>query len=248
MTVLKIQERLNADELAFYFESESGVDAASLGKFLQRASTISKRSGAELRVVALRDGSLALVLRITKRYAVNAKKEFDDRPLATSASTSAMVALAYAAFTAAMDPEGTFAEPMAKAAAEIVETGDTATIKLVSSDSCTLIMDRKLAKRISKPIAVSLEQRAVTSATRPRTKKLVDMATRALDGMLTGKVFEVEGRLHFRPDGFSYLVPIEQPRALPEILVPLNRYTVRGEVLFYEGAPKLILVTSAKPT
>ena len=43
--------RLQADELAFVFDSEVGVKAADLADFLKKASTVSRRAGAELYVV-----------------------------------------------------------------------------------------------------------------------------------------------------------------------------------------------------
>ncbi|QPO08271.1 hypothetical protein [Sulfitobacter sp. B30-2] len=247
MTVLQIQEQLNADELAFYFESENGVEAASLGKLLQRAATIAKKSGADLQVVALRDGSLGVVFRPIGRSIKAAGKEFKRSPVATTAAAAVLSTQIYNAILNAMAPELLNPTPLAKAAAEVVISGEALSIEIVSSDETKLIMDLTLAAKLQRSEAVNRPQIFAQSESRVSSRDLVELAEHAIEGTLSGEVIDVSGNLHFRPDGHRYLVPVERSRTATIPLIDSKHYKVRGEILFEGGLPELIEIYEAEP-
>lgn len=112
-----IVEKLNLrpDEFAFYFEAEWGVEVDALANFLKRASTVARSHGAELRVVGLREGSLAVILRAIKKSKIveNATKEFVDKPLEGGVKVTTLVGAIAAAIVYLMLPGKSGGAPIA---------------------------------------------------------------------------------------------------------------------------------------
>ncbi len=209
MSSKQLQRQLRPNDLAFYFESNKGVSAAPLGKFLQRVATIAKRTDADLQVVALRNGSLAVIVTPIKRTIDAAGKEFKKSPIATTLATIFLANEIYEAICSAMNPTTPNPAPLVKAAAELVQDGHVKSIELVASDKSRVIMDVNLAIRVQQAAATAVEAATQPSQSIP-SRQLVEMAQRAIEGVLSGEVLDVEGNLHFRPDGHKYLVPIQQ--------------------------------------
>ena len=86
----ELSRRLQDDEFAFYFSGGTGVVAHELGDFLVRAATVARRNGAELRVIALEPGSLAVVMRPIKRSGAAVGHEFRKSPIPASAASVAL--------------------------------------------------------------------------------------------------------------------------------------------------------------
>ena len=246
MTSIQLQGQLRPNDLAFYFESDKGVSAAPLGKFLQRVATVAKRSDADLQVVALRDGSLALVVTPIKRTIKAAGKEFEKSPIATTVATILLANEIYSAICGAMNPTTPNPAPLVKAAAELVQDGHVKSIELVASDKSTVIMDFNIAIRVQRTVAIENVEVATQPSQTIPSRQLVEMAERAIEGGLSGEVLDVEGKLHFRPDGHNYLVPIQQSEQSTETLIPNKRYNVKGQIHFEFGLPELIKIDAAK--
>ena len=79
----EVAERLGLgpDEFAFHFETAVGVDADALATFLKRAATVARRSGADLRVVGMSEGSLDVVIKAIQK---GARKELLEKPIGTA--------------------------------------------------------------------------------------------------------------------------------------------------------------------
>lgn len=232
---------LGPDNLAFVFDSNVGVSAADLGLFLQRASTVSRRAGADLYVVALREGSLAVITRVARKGARAAIKEFKSSPIRTSASGVALVGAVTVALGVAMDPKSGQPSPLAKAAAALVEDHSVTQISLVTVNRTVVVMDEDRAAEV-RQLQVERPYEALPS---PEVRKLIASAK---TGELAGVVLLVDGEMHFRPDGFRYLVPIGPlPESVAAVVRPDRHITVWGELLLRDSQPDLLIVRDAWP-
>lgn len=232
---------LGPDNFAFVFQSEAGVRAADLGLFLQRASTVSRRAGAELYIVGLREGSLAVVAKVARKGANAAYEEFKSSPVRTSASAVALVGAVTVALGMAMNPEPGHVSPLAKAGAALVEDHSVTQISLISRNRTIVIMDEDRAAEVRR-LQVERRYEALPA---PDVRKLIASAR---TGDLSGAVLLVDGETHFRPDGFRYLVPIDRvPHLLQAVVRPDEHIIVSGELLLRDSQPDLLIVRDARP-
>lgn|GEM_PF-3237381 len=234
--------RLQADELAFVFDSEVGVKAADLADFLKKASTVSRRAGAELYVVGLREGSLAVVARVLRKVGKASLEEAKSSPIRTAGAAVGIVSIVAMALMSAIKPDQAGATPLSKAGAVLVEDKSITQISLVTIDRSTVVMDREMAEEVRR-----LEgERGRTLLAAPDVRLLIEHA--ATSG-IRGKFVDAGGEPHFRPDGFRYLVPVALPPSIdPAALAPGRGGVVRGELLLKESRPDLLVVREIEPS
>ena len=234
-----IELTLRPDELAFRFHGKSGVAAKELGVFLQRVSAVSRQKNAELLVTSIENGSLLVVMRAKGKSALQSiQNEFKETPVKTSAAALAVVS----AIIYAMSPNSETPAPIAKSAVEIVEKSNVIQIDLITIENTTVIMDTAKATNIRR----KMNQRAIRSS-EPSWSSVRALQESAREGSLQGGVLDVEGELHFRPDGHSYLVPIDMHRsAAAEELNPNTHISVKGEIVKKAGDPESIIIHSAR--
>ena len=251
---MAIAERLELgpDDFAFYFESNNGVEANALADFLKRAASVAKRHYGELRVVAIRDGSLAVVVKALKKSTIvtNAKKEFVTKPIDTTAKVSSLVAAIVGAVIYAMSPEKGGDTPLAKAGASIVENHSVTSISVVTNNTTTVVMNQSIAARLRE---VEESGRSAIPAPRTQIERLSpgveELLEDARQGSLIGETVLVNGELHFRPDGFRYLVPIDQRASdAAAKLPPGARVRVTGHIETLDGQPDRLVIHSAAPS
>jgi hypothetical protein len=238
---------LGADELAFYFESDVGIDASDLGVFLQRAAVVARRAGADLRVVGIERGSLLVKLRAFKKSKIyrNAKKEFINKPLTGAAqiagvvgTTTAVAAAAAAAISWAFS--GPQATPLAKSGAEVVEKCDGLQINLITNEKTSILVNEKIAREIREK-----ERRAPQIHRLPAPEEIRLLSYEAERGGLTGAVEELYGEPHFRPDGYRFWVPLVSVSFdLRELVIP-GHYRVAGKLIARGGRPDSIIISKA---
>lgn len=243
MASLASELDLRPDEFAFYFRSELGVEAHELGVFLQRAATVAKRQGAELRVSATRPGSLAVILRALRKSptARAAQNEFAKAPVATTAAGVALVGAVVGAILYAMSPQPGRVTPLAKAGAEVVEKCHVEQIEVITINKSTVVMDQDRARRVRE---IQRVERRRSPALPPRDVQMLVSAARK--GLLSGSVVEVEGELHFRPEGYRYWVPIDMARSeAAEELYPQAYFRVHADLTTLAGQPDTIIIHSA---
>lgn len=231
---------LDPDSMAFVFDSDVGVSAADLGLFLQRASTVSRRVGAELYVVGLRDGSLAVIAKVVRRGAQASIKEFKSSPIRTSAAAVTLVGVVVGALGLAMTPRPGQVSPLAKAGASLVEDHSITQISLISLNQTVVVMDKERAAEVRMSQVESTHENLPSAEVR----KLVSSAGE--DG-ISGTVLIVSGEAHFRPDGFRYLVPIHISSECSTDLIRDNQHvTVMGELLLRNLQPDLLIIREAR--
>lgn len=235
---------LQPDQFAFIFRGDQGVDADDLANFLRRVATVARRRNAELHVVGLDHGSLIVVI---KAIAKSAKKEFNKAPVATTASGTAIVGAVTGAIILAMSwtEEPT---PLAKVAADLVETKTVNEIQLVTINQTVVVMDESRAAAIRAREAkrkISGKDKPVLMApSQAEVRQLVDSGRQ---GSLFGEVHEAAGELVFRPAGFRYFVPIElDAGATSDDLQPGHEYKVTADILTNRGQPDRIIIHEAK--
>lgn len=234
---------LGADELAFYFASDGGIEASDLGQFLQRAAVVARQAGAELRVTALEPGSLSVIMKAVRgsKVARAAAREFDKSPIQVTAAGAALAGTVATAIALAMSPDEAGVTPLGKAGATVIERHHVERIDVVTIHEAIVIMDRGRAR----------ELRSLQRRTRRDTALLPAPDVRALTeegrrGTLTGSVHEVAGELHFRPDGYRYLVPIDLAHSdAAENLYPEAHFRVLADLRTYRGQPHVIVIRSA---
>lgn len=231
---------LGPNDLAFVFDSNVGVNAADLGAFLQRASVVSRRAGADLYVVGLHEGSLAVVAKAVRRGAKalgNAvADEFQATPVKTTAG--ALAAVVSTAIITAMIPQPGKVSPVAKAGAALVENHNVSQISLLTVNQTTLIMDESRAAEVREFDHAAMSDRPLL----PDVRRLI---SRASEGNLSGTVTLVEGELHFRPDGFRYLVPIDYLVRPPAAVQPGRHLIVSGEIVLRDSLPDSLVIHDA---
>jgi hypothetical protein len=227
---------LSADEFAFYFRSDKGVEAHELGIFLQRAATVARQQRVDLLVIATRSGSLAVILKALR-------KEFKKAPAATTAAGMAVVGPIVAAIVYAMSPHSGQATPLAKAGSELIEQSHVEQIEVVTINETIVVMDEDRAREIRE--IERRNKRQVRSLPAPQVQELIEYARK---GALDGAVVDVEGELHFRPDGYRYLVPIDIRRSdVTSELYGGSHIRVSAEILTHRGQPDSIVIHEAHP-
>jgi len=233
---------LGPDEFAFHFETGLGVDADALATFLKRAATVARRSGGELRVVGVREGSVDVVLKAIKKGAAN---EFTEKPIDTTIKSSAFVGGIVAGIIHLMSPQLSGDTPLAKAGADMVENHHVTQIIVLTSDQSTVVMNQTIAKEVRE---VRRRQHLLDGPDEvPRlSAPVAGMLRDARSGDLSGETSIVKGELHFRPDGYRYWVPIdESPVTADGSLKPGVRYRVSGHIALSGGQPDRIVVDRA---
>jgi hypothetical protein len=233
---------LGADEFAFYFRGARGVEANELGLFLQRAATVARQQGAELRVNALEPGSLAVIIKAIKRSraARALRHEFGNTPIQATAAGATLVVLVVSALAKAMSPESGEAKPLAKVGADMVEERQVEQIEIITANKTIVVMDPERALRIREIEHNRKRSRLLPAAD---VQKLMESGR---TGMLTGRVVDVEGELHFRPDGYRYLVPIDmQSSEAVDELFPGVHVRVNADLRTRGGQPDAIVVHKA---
>ncbi len=243
MAFRDVPDRLNDDEFAFYFSGGDGVSADKLGHFLSRAAIVARRVGAELQITSLEPGSLAVVIRTIRRSGAAVGNEFKTSPVQTTGAAAALVGLVVGALVQTMSPERGEAKPLAKVAAEMIEKGDAQQIEIVTRKSTTLVMNAERASYIRVNGQRTKRSRLLDTST-------VDTLTKsARMGTLTGTVVDVDGELHFRPDGFRYLVPIDIQRSEAALeLVSGQHFRVNADLTTHHGQPDNMRIYRATPT
>lgn len=244
----EIAERLGLgpDEFAFHFETAVGVDADALATFLKRATTVARRSGADLRVVGMREGSLDVVIKAIKK---GAKKEFFEKPIGTTITTSLFVTGIVAGIIHAMSPTtgagaGT---PIANAGAAVVENHQVTQITIVTNDANTVLMDQGIARQLREARTQQnlLEE---SDALQGLSAPVAGLLRAARSGDLSGETSLVKGELHFKPDGYRYWVPVEEnPVTANGALQSGGRYRVSGHIALSDSQSDRIVVDHAVP-
>ena len=233
--------RLGEDEFAFYFSGGAGVSAEDLGSLLSRAATVARRADAQLQVTALEPGSLAVVIRILKKSGAAVGNEFKASPVQTTAAAATLLSIVVGALVHTMSPDGGDAKPLAAVAAEIVEKGDAEKIEIITRKSTILVMDSQRALRVNENNSRKKHRLLEASIVR-------GLMESARIGELTGTVIEVEGALHFRPDGFRYLVPIDMSESQEAWrLYPGLHLRVAADFSTLYGQPDSIEIHRAEP-
>lgn len=252
--MVDISQRLEPDQLAFYFTSKHGVEASDLANFLLRADTIARKKHVSLQVVAIENGSLAVIVRaiFDPLY-----REFQKSPIQTTAA-----AIVISTYVASAVSASVTNSPFAKSAAKIVEHSDVVRIEIITREERFLIMDDRRAEQLRHENRHTSEV-SRTSTVEPHyavdTVKAEDSETgkhsrvvqipairqieRATEeGSLQGVVLPIDGHLHFRPDGYRFTVPIMisghtniSPNAGEHV-------RIRGELKTLNGQPDSIVV------
>jgi len=243
MASLASELQLRPDEFAFYFQSEAGVEAHELGLFLQRAATVAKRQGAELRVTTTKSGSLAVILQAFRRSrrAPAGRDEVAKPPTAVRAASAGLAITVAGAIIYAMTPRPGHVTPLAKAGAEVVEKCHVQQIQVVTIKETTVVMDENRAQRVRE--FQDIERRRSLALPPAEVQLLIGAARK---GTLSGDVVDVEGELHFRPDGYRYLVPINMGISdAAQELYPRAHFRVQADLRTLDGQPDTIIIHSA---
>lgn len=241
---------LRPDEFAFYFEAQKGVDADALANFLKRAATIARQRGGELRVVGIREGSLAVIIKAIKKSKVSqsAAKEFSEKPIDTTIKVSAFLASIVGAIIYAMSPAQSGSSPLAKAGADVVENHQVTQIKIVTNETSTVVMDEMIASEVREAERNGRAMLAPPHETRRLPQPVIAMIEDARRGSLLGEAALVRDELHFRPDGFRYWVPVDENTvSAAGQLYPGGRFRVTGHIATRDGQPDRIVVDWAAP-
>jgi hypothetical protein len=240
------QLSLRRNEFAFHFETDNGVAVDMLATFLRRAATVARSQGADLRVVGVRAGSLAVTLAAVRR---GAAKEFTEKPIDTTIKASGFVAAIVAAIVAAMSPAKSGVSPMATAAVELVDRHEVTQITIVTSEANTVLMNKEISRRVRETRVHGGHAPAQPKATAGHiSQHVVELDEDARRGDLSGEVLLVGRDLHFRPDGYKFLVPVDTTASHGiRQLLPSRRYRVTGRITTLGGQPDHIVVDSAVP-
>jgi hypothetical protein len=234
---------LEDDELAFYFASEAGIEASDLGQFLQRAAAVARQAGAELRVTALEPGSLSVIMKAVRSSKAGraAVKEFNKAPIQVTAAGAALAGTVATAIAFAMSPDEAGVTPLGKAGATVIEHHHVERIEVVTTRETIIIMDPVRARGLR---ALEEQMRRETPLLpAPDVRVLTDQSRR---GVLTGSVHEVAGELHFRPDGYRYLVPIDMAGSDAAASLQAGAHVrVSGKLHLHRGQPHAISIGDA---
>ena len=119
-------------------------------------------------------------------------------------------------------------------------------ITIVTDEATTVVMDVEIAQLVRAVRRGSPAPLSAPVAVGERIpQRVFDLVEDAHRGNLFGKVLPAEGRLHFRPDGYQFLVPIAGQGV--ENLFPGRHYRVAGRITTRDGQPDIIFVESATP-
>lgn len=242
MAALAERLGLEPDEFAFHFDTKVGIDADALAIFLQRAATVARRSGAELRVVGLREGSLDVIIKTFKK---GTSKAFAKDPLDASIKTATLATAVVGTIIAAMTYIHSGPAPIAKSGATMVVNHNVTRIVVVTKDDSTVVMDKKIAAAVRE---AEEEQKLLNGPDAvPRlSAPVAGMLREARSGNLSGETSLVKGELHFRPDGYRYWVPVDEfPVSRDNSLEPDMRYRVSGNIVTAGGQPDRIVIERA---
>lgn len=237
---------LAPNELAFYFVTDSGIEARTLANFLSRAGTVANRHGAELRVVGVKDGSVSVTLRV---IAKNAAKEFVDKPIDAALKVTTLVGAVAAGIIYMMTPSKAGETPIAKAGAEIVIKQNVTQIMLVTHGQSVLVMDEARAIELREIVQRDeLPKLVAPDATRAAImhREVADMIADARAGTLVGEIILADDQLHFRPKGYHFLVPVDPLKSEGfHDLHPGGRFMITGDIVDVGGRPDRLIVYGA---
>ena len=217
-----------------------------LATFLRRAATVARSQGADLRVVGVREGSLAVILKALRK---SAAKEFTEKPIDTTIKTAGLVVAVVGAIRASMSLAKSSGSSITMAAVELVERHEVTEITIVTRETNTVIMNEELSRRVrEKRVRGGRLPAQPKAATGHISQRVVELSEEARRGDLSGEFLLVEGNLHFRPDGYNFLVPVDTT-VIPGIrqLLPSRYYRVTGRIATLDGQPDHIVVVSAVP-
>lgn len=217
-----------------------------LANFLGRAASLAGRQGADLRVVGIRAGSLSVLIKAVRK---NAAKEFREKPIDTTLKASAVVVAIVAACLNAMAPARGSVSPLAKAAAELVDRREVTQITIVTGEGETVLMNAEISRNVREARVnrdqPSDQQQAITEHI---SQHVVALEAKARRGDLSGEVLLVGQSIHFRPDGYKFLVPVDTiANDSAGELTPFRRYKVTGHIRTRDGQPDLLIVSFAMP-
>ena len=261
LTTLAQKLDLGPDQFAFHFDTGGGVGAEALATLLQRAATIARRQGGELRVIGLSEGSLSVIIEAIKKskLAKNAQKEYLDKPIEKTIAISSFTAGIVWAIIHAMSPEQSGDTPINKSAADIIEKCEVTQISVVTIDSQTVVMNAKIAgsvrqveaerrMRSSLPVQEGNEDSLPVKQLDHPPSDMSVVREQARGGRLIGRVVIADGDLFFGPSEYRFLVPIDIVTSKnPHELVPGRLYQIIGEIIFESGQPDSIVIESARP-
>lgn len=249
--------KLRPDEFALYFEGDRGVEVDALTTFLKRVSTVANRNGGELRVVGLREGSLAVIIRTiaNSKITKSAVKEFEEKPIDGTVKITGLVGVITGAIIYLMSPQKGADQPISKAGVEVVENHPVTQISIVTNVNTTVVMNKEIAAEMREMRRAAHRAMTGSRAEVPRLteqrylpRPVEDLVEDARLGNLTGEVDVVGRAAHFRPDGFHYWVPVYlsvDPGSIQ--LTPGHRYQVGGHIETLRGQPDRIVIKSADP-
>lgn len=252
MTPAEKQLELDPSEFAFYFESDTGIEAGDLGDFLKRTAIVARREGAEIRVVGFEQGSLIVVFKAiakkAKSTATKVKKEFNKAPLGATASAATIIVPIVGAIVWAMSPDS--AAPLAQASAEVMEKHEVTAIKLITINENITVMDEERAEQVREVVrhrkAMRAAQREMMIEDRREPRAL--LTHEPIHQKFEGSFAQLGGELHFRPDGYSYFVPVvfmkreEQEKVLPGGLADEGFYRVDAHLIFKQKMPDRMII------
>jgi len=235
----EVAERLDLgpDEFAFHFKTGAGVDADALATFLKRAATVARRSGGELRVVGVHEGSLDVVLKAIKK---GAAKEYAEKPIDTTIKTSAFVTAIVAGIIHLMSPQQSGDTPIAKAGADIIESNEVSEISIVTNEQRHVVMNPAIAKLV-REVREELHLLDGPPENLRLSAPVAGLLRDVRSGELSGETSVVKGELHFRPDGYRYWVPVVES----DLLKPGARYRLSGHIALKGNQPDRIIIDGA---
>ena len=234
---------LRPDQFAILFETERGIEANDLGNFLKRAATLARQQGAELRVVRFEPGSLATIFQAVRKSEVykNAKDEYVQKPIAGSLAITGIVGTVAAAFIWAFDVNAAGTTPVSRAGASVIEEKGVTEIALVTIENANVLMDEGKARQVREIDRMKDRPKAL------EYEEIRLLEDRASGGSLEGSVISIYGELHFRPDGYKFIVPVDFSRMDPRVEVfPDAHFRISGEIVMRRGRPDSIIIRSAK--
>lgn len=233
---------LRDDQFAVYFAGTASLAASDLGKFLQRASTLARHRGAILLVDDIKPGSLAVIFRAARKSAIAkaVRKEFKETPVKTTAAAGALTGIVAGAIISAMSSDSIEPTPLARAGAEIAVEHCIEQIEVVTTEKSVVVMDQQRAARI-----VRYQSRTSKHQIRRIRGDVEGARSEAQKGTLTGALVDLDGMVHFRPDGYNFLVPVV-PIGLEE-LPPPGHYRIVGQLSTRYGAPDQLYLREAHP-
>jgi hypothetical protein len=187
---------------------------------------------------------LAVILKAVKKSKIvqAAKDEYLKAPIDATVKVTALVGSVVAGITWAMSPSGADVTPLAKAGAEIVEQHQVNQIQIVTIDNTIVVMDEERAREVRR---IEREKRRPSRLRLPY--EVQSMIEDARFGTLAGSILPVDGDLHFRPDGYRYLVPVDMANSWKaDQIFPGDHIKVAGEIVTIDGQPDSLIIHSIR--